>query len=43
MRKRMIDLGADLPEKDRRGPAPLAAVVKSEIARLTPILQAAGK
>ena len=43
VRKRMIDLGADLPEKDRRGPAPLAAVVKSEIARLTPILQAAGK
>jgi putative tricarboxylic transport membrane protein len=43
LRKRFIDLGADVPEKERRGPQPLAAIVKSEIARLTPILQAAGK
>jgi tripartite-type tricarboxylate transporter receptor subunit TctC len=42
-RKRLNDLGAALPEKSRRGPAPLAALVKSEIARLTPILQAAAK
>ena len=40
-RKRLIDLGAEIAEKGRRGPAPLAALVKSEIARLTPILQAA--
>ena len=39
LRKRFTDLGADVPEKERRGPHALAAVVKSEIARLTPILQ----
>lgn len=43
VRKRMIDLGGDVPDKEQRGPAGLAAVVKSEIARLTPILQATGK
>ena len=42
-RKRLIDLGAEIVEKERRGPAPLAALVTSEIARLTPILQAAAK
>ena len=42
-RKRLIDLGAEIPEKTSRGPKPLAAIVKSEIARLTPILQAASK
>jgi tripartite-type tricarboxylate transporter receptor subunit TctC len=40
-RKRLTDLGASIPDKDRRGPQPLAALVKSEIARLTPILKAA--
>jgi hypothetical protein len=40
-RKRLLELGAELPEPDRRGPAPLGALVKSEIARLTPIIQAA--
>ena len=39
--KRTIELGGAVPEKERRGSAALAAVVKSEIARLTPILQAA--
>ena len=43
VRKRFTDLGADVPEKERRGPNALAALVKSEIARLTPILQASGK
>lgn len=43
LRKRFADLGAAIPEKSRRGPAPMAALVKSEIARLTPILQAAAK
>jgi tripartite-type tricarboxylate transporter receptor subunit TctC len=41
-RKRLLDLGAEVPEPDRRGPKALAALVKSEIARLTPILKAAG-
>jgi tripartite-type tricarboxylate transporter receptor subunit TctC len=40
-RKRLADLGAAVPEKSRRGPAAMAALVRSEIARLTPILQAA--
>jgi tripartite-type tricarboxylate transporter receptor subunit TctC len=41
-RKRLLDLGSDLPDKARRGPQPLSALVKSEIARWTPIIQAAG-
>ncbi|MEX2036265.1 MAG: tripartite tricarboxylate transporter substrate-binding protein, partial [Xanthobacteraceae bacterium] len=41
-RKRLTDLGAAIPDKNRRGPKPLAALVTSEIARLTPILSAAG-
>ncbi len=40
-RKRMSDLGADVPEPGRRGPKALGDLVKSEIARLTPIIQAA--
>lgn len=40
-RKRLLQLGAEVPDPDRRGPKPLAALVKSEIARLTPIIQAA--
>jgi tripartite-type tricarboxylate transporter receptor subunit TctC len=40
VRKRFADLGAEIPDKNRRGPAALAALVKSEIARLTPILSA---
>ena len=41
VRKRFGDLGAEIPDKSRRGPKVLAALVKSEIARLTPILAAA--
>ncbi len=41
VRKRFGDLGAEIPDKSRRGPKALAALVKSEIARLTPILTAA--
>jgi putative tricarboxylic transport membrane protein len=41
VRKRFADLGAEIPDKSRRGPKALAALVKSEIARLTPILAAA--
>ena len=40
-RKRLFDLGSDIPGKARRGQAPLAALVKSEIARWTPIIKAA--
>ncbi|HEX8809825.1 MAG TPA: tripartite tricarboxylate transporter substrate binding protein BugD, partial [Xanthobacteraceae bacterium] len=41
--KRFTELGAAIAEKDRRGPAPLDALVRSEIARLTPILKAAAQ
>ncbi len=40
-RKRLLSVGNDLPEKPKRGPAPLLALVKSEIARWTPIIKAA--
>ena len=41
-RKRMLVLGCDIPDKPKRGPAPLLALVKSEIARWSPIIKAAG-
>jgi tripartite-type tricarboxylate transporter receptor subunit TctC len=41
-RKRLLELGSDIPEKARRGQQPLAALVKSEIAKWTPIIKAAG-
>jgi tripartite-type tricarboxylate transporter receptor subunit TctC len=41
VRKRFSDLGGDIPGKERRGQQPLAALVKSEIARWTPIIKAA--
>jgi len=40
VRKRLLDLGCDIPEKAKRGPQPLAALVKSEIERWTPIIKA---
>jgi len=40
-RKRLLELGSVLPEKPQRGQAPLLALVKSEIARWTPIIRAA--
>jgi tripartite-type tricarboxylate transporter receptor subunit TctC len=39
-RKRLLELGSDIPGKDRRGQQALAALVKSEIARWSPILKA---
>ena len=41
VRKRLLDLGCDIPAKSRRGQQPLAALVTSEIARWTPIIKAA--
>ncbi len=41
-RRRLLELGSVLPGKPERGQAPLLALVKSEIARWTPIIQAAG-
>ena len=41
VRKRLLDLGLDIPGKAKRGQQPLAALVKSDIARWTPIIKAA--
>ena len=40
VRKRLLDLGCDIPDKPQRGQEPLAALVKSEIARWVPIIKA---
>lgn len=41
VRKRFSDLGGDVPDKARRGRQALATLVKDEIARWAPIIQAA--
>ena len=41
VQKRLADLGAEIAEPSRRGPKALGDLVKSEVARLTPILKAA--
>ena len=41
-RKRLVELGSDIPGKDRRGGAALATLVKSEIDKWTPVIKAAG-
>jgi tripartite-type tricarboxylate transporter receptor subunit TctC len=42
-RNRIFELGSEIPLKTERGQAQLAALVKSEIARWTPIIKAASK
>jgi tripartite-type tricarboxylate transporter receptor subunit TctC len=39
---RMVELGSTIPQGAERGPAGLQRIVESEVARLTPILKAAG-
>jgi tripartite-type tricarboxylate transporter receptor subunit TctC len=41
VQKRLADLGAEIAEPRRRGPKALGDLVRSEVARLTPILKAA--
>jgi tripartite-type tricarboxylate transporter receptor subunit TctC len=41
-RKRLMDLGADIPNPPERGQAALTAFVTSEIAKWSPIIKAAG-
>jgi len=41
-RKRLLELGSVLPGKPERGQQALAALVKREIERWTPIIKAAG-
>ena len=38
----MLDLGSVIPDEKGRTPAALAELVRSEVARWTPILKAAG-
>ena len=40
-RKRLLELGGEVPDKTKRGQQALANLVKSEIARWTPIIRAA--
>ncbi|AXK83599.1 tripartite tricarboxylate transporter substrate binding protein BugD [Pseudolabrys taiwanensis] len=40
VRKRLLDLGSDIPGKDRRGPQALGTLVKGEIDKWTPIIKA---
>jgi tripartite-type tricarboxylate transporter receptor subunit TctC len=40
-RRRLIEIGGDIPDKTKRGQQALAALVKAEIARWTPIIRAA--
>jgi tripartite-type tricarboxylate transporter receptor subunit TctC len=42
VRKRLLDLGCDIPDNAKRGQQVLAELVKNEIARWTPIIKAAG-
>jgi tripartite-type tricarboxylate transporter receptor subunit TctC len=41
VQQRLADLGANIAEPARRGPVALAQLVRNEVARLTPILNAA--
>jgi tripartite-type tricarboxylate transporter receptor subunit TctC len=41
VRRRLAEIGCDVPERARRGQASLAALVKNEMARWTPIIRAA--
>lgn len=42
VRKRLLDLGSDIPGQDRRGQAALTKLVEGEIDRWTPVIQASG-
>lgn len=42
VRKRLADLGSDIPGPDRRGQAALGKLVESEIAKWSPIIKASG-
>ena len=39
---RYVDLGSSAPKGADRGPAPLQKLVESEVARITPVIKAAG-
>ena len=41
-RKRLLELGSDIPGKERRGGVALSTLVTTEIAKWTPVIKAAG-
>ena len=41
VRKRLVDIGGDIPGEGKRGQQALAALVKSEVARWTPLIRGA--
>lgn len=43
VRKRLLDLGSDIPNKEGRTPAALAKLVSDEVAKWTPIMKAAAE
>jgi tripartite-type tricarboxylate transporter receptor subunit TctC len=43
VRKRLSDLGCDIPAKPKRGQAELASLVKNEVARWSSIIRAASR
>jgi tripartite-type tricarboxylate transporter receptor subunit TctC len=42
IQKRYVDLGSSAPKRADRGPAALQKLVESEVARITPVIKAAG-
>lgn len=40
-RKRLLELGSDIPDGPRRGQCALASLLKSEVERCTPVIRAA--
>jgi hypothetical protein len=42
VRKRLLDLGSDIPDGPRRGQAALAALVKSEVDKWGKVIKEAG-
>jgi putative tricarboxylic transport membrane protein len=42
IQKRYIELGSSAPKGAERGPAGLQKLVESEVARITPVIQASG-
>jgi tripartite-type tricarboxylate transporter receptor subunit TctC len=43
VRKRITEIGCDVPEKARRGQQALAAILKNEIVRWVPVIKAANR
>ena len=42
VKTRYVELGSTAPEGAERGPAALQKLVESEVARITPVIKAAG-